>query len=138
MRGNEFLDKMDLIDPSFVEAADAVPNVKKKRYIKWGAIAACLCLLMGSVTAMATSDFGTKVVEFFTSRSEPGSDFSESGYVLGVEVERIPQKALKGEIREVPAYIREQFDAYEPFMSWTPGLWQKTFESRNYSQHLEF
>ena len=30
MRGNEFLDKMELIDPAYVEAADAVSKIKKK------------------------------------------------------------------------------------------------------------
>lgn len=29
MRGNEFLDKMELIDPAYVEAADATPKKKK-------------------------------------------------------------------------------------------------------------
>ena len=30
MRGNEFLDKMELIDLAYVEAADAKPKGKKK------------------------------------------------------------------------------------------------------------
>ena len=30
MRGNEFLDKMELIDPAYVEAADATPKKKKR------------------------------------------------------------------------------------------------------------
>lgn len=29
MRGNEFLDKMELVDPAYVEAADAMPTKKK-------------------------------------------------------------------------------------------------------------
>ncbi|MDO4750077.1 MAG: hypothetical protein Q4A39_04465 [Eubacteriales bacterium] len=45
MRGNEFLDKMDLIDLSYVEAADAAPKKKKNVWAKWGATAACLCLV---------------------------------------------------------------------------------------------
>ena len=27
MRGNELLDKMELIDPAYIEAADAAPNL---------------------------------------------------------------------------------------------------------------
>lgn len=29
MRGNELLDKMELIDPAYIEAADAAPNKRK-------------------------------------------------------------------------------------------------------------
>ena len=36
MRGNEFLDKMELIDPAYVEAADTKPRKKKKTWLKWG------------------------------------------------------------------------------------------------------
>lgn len=46
MKGNELLEKMALIDPVYLETADAVP----KRKISWarlGALAACLCLIAG-------------------------------------------------------------------------------------------
>lgn len=46
MRGNEFLDKMELIDPVYIEAADANPGKKKIVWVKWGAMAACLCLII--------------------------------------------------------------------------------------------
>ena len=42
MRGDEFLDKMELIDPAYVEAADEKPAKKKTSWVKWGAAAACL------------------------------------------------------------------------------------------------
>lgn len=50
MRGNELLDKMELVDAAYVEAADAEPmNVKLKKnravWMKWGAAAACVSLL---------------------------------------------------------------------------------------------
>ena len=44
MRGNELLDKMELIVPAYVEAAETEPKVKKNIWIKWWAVAACLCL----------------------------------------------------------------------------------------------
>ena len=44
MRGNEFLDKMELIAPAYVEAADTRPK-KKNIWVKWGAMAACLSLI---------------------------------------------------------------------------------------------
>lgn len=43
MNGNEFLDKMELVDPAYVEAADTAPKKKKGAWLRWGAIAACLC-----------------------------------------------------------------------------------------------
>lgn len=46
MRGNELLDKMALIDPAYLEAADAVPK-RKISWAKLGALAACLCLIAG-------------------------------------------------------------------------------------------
>jgi len=49
MRGEELLDKMELIDASYVEAADAVKKAKKTAWVwlRWGAIAACLVLMIG-------------------------------------------------------------------------------------------
>ena len=131
MKGNELLDKMELVDPTFIEDADRIPVVKKKAHVKWGVIAACICLLMGTVTVMAVSGYGTKVIEFFTSRTKPDTDYTESGFTLSVEIEKVPVNALKGKIREVPAYIKEQFASYKPYMNWYPGNWQKIFESRN-------
>lgn len=45
MRGNDFLEKMSLVDPAFVEDADAREPVKKSGWIKWCSIAACFCLI---------------------------------------------------------------------------------------------
>ena len=45
MRGDEFLEKMELIDPAFVTAAAEPPKRKNHRgaWVRWGAVAACLC-----------------------------------------------------------------------------------------------
>lgn len=48
MRGNEFLDKMELIDPAYVEAADKKPK-KQPSWVRWVAAAACLCLVFGAI-----------------------------------------------------------------------------------------
>ena len=45
MRGNELLDKMELIDPAYIEAADTAPNKRKSVWAKWGTLTACLCLV---------------------------------------------------------------------------------------------
>jgi len=56
MRGNEFLDKMNLVDSAYVEAADRMPLRKISGLKKCFAIAACLCLAFSlAVPAMAAS-----------------------------------------------------------------------------------
>lgn len=45
MRGNELLDKMELIDSAYVEAADAMPKRRRAAWLRWCAAAACLSLL---------------------------------------------------------------------------------------------
>ncbi|MBQ8910120.1 MAG: hypothetical protein IJY91_03690 [Oscillospiraceae bacterium] len=52
MRGNEFLDKMELIDPAYIEAADAKPKKKKNVWGKWGSLAACFCLIVATAIAV--------------------------------------------------------------------------------------
>lgn len=49
MRGNELLDRMDLIDPEYVEAADAEPKKGRHLPMGWIATAACFCLLLAGV-----------------------------------------------------------------------------------------
>lgn len=55
MRGNELLDKMELVDPAYVEAADVKPK-KKRVWQKWGALAACLCLIVLGTAIFSTHD----------------------------------------------------------------------------------
>mgnify|MGYP006996070675 CR=1 FL=1 len=131
MNGNEFLDRMEWIDPAYVEAADMPPRIQKRSRFRPWFVAACLCILAGAMTALAAGSFGTQLIEFFTSRTAPGSDYSESGYVLGAQVKKFSDDALKGKIREVPALIRRQFASYELYMSQSPGYWQKSFATRD-------
>ncbi len=131
MNGNEFLDRMEWIDPAYVEAADVPPRIQKRSRIRPWFVAACLCVLAGAMTALAVGGFGTQLIEFFTSRTAPGSDYSESGYVLSAQVKKFSDDALKGKIREVPALIRRQFASYELYMSQSPGYWQKSFATRD-------
>lgn len=63
MRGHDFLDKMELIDPAYVEAADTMPKRKKYVWVKWGAAAACFFLaILAGTFALHTND--TSVVSF--------------------------------------------------------------------------
>ena len=51
MRGNELLEKMELVDPAYVAAADAPVKKGTPRWLRWGAMAACLCLVIGGIWA---------------------------------------------------------------------------------------
>ena len=59
MRGNELLYKMELIDPAYIEAADAEPRKKRNAWFKWAAAAACLCVAAGAAFAMLPRDSQT-------------------------------------------------------------------------------
>ena len=56
MRGDELLDKMELIDAEYVEAADTKVTRKRNGWLKWAAVAACL---VGAV-AIAVHVSGTR------------------------------------------------------------------------------
>ena len=49
MRGNELLDKMELIDPAYIAEADRAPGKKRIYWIRWAATAACFCLIVGAI-----------------------------------------------------------------------------------------
>lgn len=46
MRGNEFLDKLELVDDKYLEAAEQATGKKNLSWRKYGTIAACFCLLI--------------------------------------------------------------------------------------------
>jgi len=52
MRGSGLSDRIEHVDPAYVETADAEPR-KKNVWIKWAAIAACACLAAAGALAIA-------------------------------------------------------------------------------------
>ena len=58
MRGNEFLDKLELVDPAFVAEADGAPVKKRAAWLQWGGAAACLCVAAAAVFALAGPGWG--------------------------------------------------------------------------------
>ena len=46
MRGTKLLEKMELIDPAYVEAADKKPKQRIQTLLKWGTAAACIALMI--------------------------------------------------------------------------------------------
>ena len=70
MKGNDFLEKISLIDPAYIEAADTLPRVKKFSKLKrFTLVAACIVLIFaaGFGTYVAASEIKeyNDAVEFF-------------------------------------------------------------------------
>ena len=74
MRGNEFLDKMELIAPAYVEAADAKTKKNKNVWIKWETTAACLCIVIAGTIIWRQSTQ--------TNNDAPGVTVSEDGVTI--------------------------------------------------------
>lgn len=63
MRGSELLDKMELMDPKYVEAAEEKPMRGKNRWLKWGAVAACLAIpVLAGILGSRTKDDSSRVL----------------------------------------------------------------------------
>lgn len=57
MRGRDFLDKMELVSPIYVEGADRTPIIRPKQWPKFVVAAACLCLMVWGAWSF-TGGFG--------------------------------------------------------------------------------
>lgn len=56
MRGTDLLDKMDLAAPSFVETAEQAGRPKRNPWVRWGALAACLALVVFGSSRLTLAD----------------------------------------------------------------------------------
>lgn len=61
MRGYELLEKMELVDLAYVEAADEKGRLRKRGLARLGTVAACLCLIL----SLTTSVLAAKVPIFY-------------------------------------------------------------------------
>lgn len=52
MRGTEFLDRLELVDPAFIEAADEQPRRRRPAWLQFGGLAACLCVAAAAAFAL--------------------------------------------------------------------------------------
>ena len=51
MRGSELLDRLELVDPAFIEAAEERPGRRRAVWAQLGGLAACLCIAAAAVFA---------------------------------------------------------------------------------------
>ena len=79
MRGEEFLEKMELIDPAFVETAEVIPQKRNIVWIKWAAAAACLCLAIVGGVVLGRQNLSIDS-EFSSIVPEPNSKAESSAF----------------------------------------------------------
>ena len=82
---------------------------KKHRALRWIAAAACLLIVLGSVTAYA---------EVRKMEAKRIRTVTESGFTLRVDLEKVKQKKLTG-LADIPEKIAEQIANYKPQPSYS-------------------
>ena len=107
MRGNELLDKMGLIDPAYVEAADAVRKKKKFPRRMWGGVAACFAVMILAGTMLLKqneSGFSTDLPKLTISENVEGMGYE--GYLAYDVSELVNANPWKedAEITTLPVY----------------------------------
>ena len=74
MRGHEMLDAIEHLNPAYIEAAAEKPKTKKTGWLKWGTMAACLCLIIaGAVHMLSPGEEKSTVLQW--SESFPAADY---------------------------------------------------------------
>ena len=129
MRGNEFLDKMELIDPAYVEAADAKPKKKNNSMVKRRAMAACFCLIAAAAVTIPrflsgdeSTQMGSNDLSIQTDPIE-GNEYSEGPWTPWTAVFNEPASALDASRKYIPGYFTEELSeeelaALEPALRW--------------------
>ena len=99
------------IRAEILEEAQTTPvRAKKGHWVRWVAVAACLCLIVGTTAALTATEFGTRLIRSF----RLGEDSWESGYELSIEINKISTKELTGAIQTVP---EQKLFAFAKFLS---------------------
>ncbi|MBO6231581.1 MAG: hypothetical protein J6O50_13555 [Ruminiclostridium sp.] len=80
MNGKYLLDKMDLIDPAFIENADKKPRKKPIKWQQWTALAACLVLSVTTAVMMAVNP--AEEAGIAVTGPDTASLFSEGGLLM--------------------------------------------------------
>lgn len=121
MRGNEFLDKLELVDPAFIAAADELPTRKRAGWLQWGGLAACLCVIAAAVFSFSGKGWGPNPsgIAPEPSPSQDAAPTVTAEYAAPTQPDAISVdmgKIFVNEMEEAPAsparlyYDPEQFD----------------------------
>ncbi len=122
-------DVLGLIDEDLLNT-----ELPKRRWGKTAKIlltAACVCLVLGTVSALAAGA-GTALL----AKLRKGEDGFESGYDMAAQLTPFPEEALTGDIREVPAIIRRQLEEAPIWSNQLPNTYYRKFDTA--AQALEY
>lgn len=109
MRGDELLDKLDLVDPAYLEEAEAAP-AGRRPWARPALIAACLCLaLVGTAVAAWIQKLEVSDV-FWFEYEQDGDKKRNQGFRVEGGVDYIPLEDLSEEALKLLAEGRSQKD----------------------------
>ena len=116
MRGNEFLDKMELADAAFVAEADQLPARKKRCWMKWGAAAACFCFVVIGAVSFWESNITHQSSPFLEKIDVSEFNFGDMGfeallYYDASELENGNPWNENMEITTLPVYRNKAYDS---------------------------
>lgn len=119
MRGNDLLNKMELINPAYVEAADNKPKKRKNSLVKWGTMAACFCLIVAAAVAIPRLLSGDESTQVGNSdlpiQTDPieGNEYFEDPWSPWMAVFNEPVSALDASRKYIPGYFTEELNEEE-------------------------
>ena len=102
------LDAIGYVDDALVEKAESY-SVKKNTWVKWGALAACICLIVGGIFLFPRTEDHMIVISHYETGMEGSYPVPGNGMVLYETAVREAQKEYAGE--DVAFLLA--FDIYE-------------------------
>ncbi len=123
-------DVLGLIDEDLLDAE--LPRRRRGTTARILLAAACVCLALGTVTALAAGAGTTLLAKF---RKGENGGF-ESGYDMAAQLTPFPEEALTGDIREAPALIRRQIEEATLWSNQSPNVYICEFDTS--AQALEY
>ena len=117
-------DVLGLIDEDLLDTE--LPKRRRRgRTVRILLTAACVCLVVGTVTALAAGA-GTTLLAKLRKGEDGGF---ESGYDMAAQLTPFPEEALTGDIREVPAILRRQLEEAAPWSDQLPNTCYRQFDT---------
>lgn len=118
MRKEDFAEVLGDINENYVKEAETIKKTRKPTWVKWGAMAACLCLAIGSIMVSQNQN----LVETPGGGPDAGGNFSDgvdsliysvAVYPASEDAKDVEAATLKS-ISEADAYGFEMLGAYLP------------------------
>lgn len=130
MNASRLADAMSYIDDDLLDTAiQKTEHRKPRHWTRWVAIAACFAAVIGTATAAANSQYGTKLLGTFVSQSDSDPNYIEYGFALSAQIKRFSATAFTGKVQEVPARIRWQIENLPLHSNQMPTTFLQKFPS---------